>query len=89
MHEELLKRRKGERLSKEASKYIARILHSHPVDSKLIQKYYKLSSSTIKRVKLLYPPDDSNNVEGVKYLDAHNDLSKEAKELIKEYLEPP
>ena len=42
----------------------------------------------MKRVKLLYSSDDFNNVEELKYMDAHNDLSEEAKKLIKLYLEP-
>ena len=42
----------------------------------------------MKRVKLLYSSDDFNNVEELKYMDAHNDLSEEATKLIKSYLEP-
>ena len=42
----------------------------------------------MKRVNLLYSSYDFNNVEGIKYLDAHNDISEKAKELIKVYNEP-
>ena len=83
-----MKRRKGQHLSKEASKYIARILHHYFMDCKFIQKYYKLSRSTMKRVKLLYSSKDSNNVEVIKYMYVHKDLSEKAKEPIKAYLEP-
>ena len=35
----------------------------------------------MKRVKLLYSPDDSNNVEEIKYMDRYNNQSEEAKNL--------
>ena len=81
MYEELIKRRKGQHLSKESSKYIARILDHHFMDCKLIKKYYKLSRLTMKRVKLLYSPNNSNNVEEKQYIDRYNDQVKKQKNL--------
>ena len=89
MHEELLARCKGQRLSKEASRFINGILRDHPNDFKHIQQCYKLSCSTMKRVQNFLGSRMSTNQEELK--ESRNDyqLSEDAKQLIIRYLSPP
>ena len=88
MHESLLTRKRGQHLTEKESKHIARILRDYPNYLKHIQQWYKLSVSTIRRIKSNTKLEKTDSNEEEKGLEIHWDLSGEIKEYIKAYLCP-
>ena len=89
IHEQLLKRKKYQHLSKQEASYIRDILVNFPNERKSIQRLYKLSYSTSRRLskKIIVNEPIENMTRH--YSDTWNTLEKEEKKLIKDYLTPP
>ena len=89
IHESLLTRRRGQHLSGDQSRHIIQLLERSPESKGCLQKMFKLSQSTIKRIMRqisitnLYWNHPTSQTRGQKT------ISDEAKQLIKSYLCPP
>ena len=89
MHESLLKLKRGQHLTETEAMHVAKVLRDHPNDLKRIQQWYKLSVSTIKRIKGKFRLSKTDRSKEEKELRADWNLKDEIKEYIWSYICPP
>ena len=89
MQESLLKRKRGQYLTEAEAMHVAKILRDHPNDLKCIQQWYKLSVSTIWRIKCKFRLSKTDWSKEEKELRANWNLKDEIKEYIWSYICPP
>ena len=89
MHGFLLKRKKGQHLTKDEIHYITQQLQRCPRSSKIMQRKYWLSRATIRRIwmKMNVDKEYENSLQACS--GNTNQISRNGKQLIKNYLSPP
>ena len=85
----MLKRKKGQHLTQTEYKYIVQMMKQNPNDPAVLQKLFRLSKSTLKRLNKEY--DENLQKDELRLFERkdNNELSSIAKDFIRKYIIPP
>ena len=89
IHESLLIKKKGQHLNEDQISFIAQLLHRSPGSRRYIQKLYKLSLATLKRISKSSNLSESFHSQFHVQIRKQKSISYEAKQLIRSYISPP
>ena len=89
IHESLLIRKKGQHLNRAQIDHIIQLLHRFPRSRGCLQKMYRLSLATLKRISKQISIFEPYHNRFLVKAGAQRVISEEAKQLIHSYLSPP
>ena len=85
----LLKRKKGKHLTQIDKMCIVQMMKKHPNNHSMLQRLFRLSKSTIRRLNKEYEKNHQKNESRLLERKNNYELSLEAKDLVDKLIKPP